>query len=58
VTPRRRLVPTTVAAVALGVTPAAVRQMIHRGTLTRYGTQKRALVDLTECEIRRMGEAA
>jgi hypothetical protein len=55
---KRRLVPTAVAAVALGVTPAAVRQLIKRGHLTRYGDRKRALVDLAECEIRSLGEAA
>lgn len=55
---RATLVPTDVAAVALGVTPAAVRQLIKRGRLTRYGTAKRALVDLAECEIRAEGRAA
>ncbi len=49
---RRRLVPTDVAAVALGITPAGVRQLIKRRRLTRYGTVKRALVDLGECEGR------
>lgn len=55
---RRTLVPTAVAAVALGITPAGVRQLVRRGILTRYGTVKRALVDLEECEVRRCGEAA
>lgn len=54
----RRLVPTDVAAVALQITPDGVRQLIHRGHLTRYGTKKRALVDLSECEARRLGEQA
>ena len=54
----RYLVPTAVAAVALGITPAGVRQLIRRGILTRHGTVKRALVDLGECERRRCGEAA
>lgn len=53
-----RLVPTDVAAVALGITPAGVRQLFKRGVLTRYGTVKRALVDLAECEVRRIGKAA
>lgn len=50
----RRLVPTAVAAVALGVKPDAVRQMIRREKLTRYGSPKRALVDLAECELLRL----
>jgi hypothetical protein len=54
----RKLVPTEVAAVALGITPAGVRQLVRRGQLSRYGTVKRALVDLAECEARRLGEAA
>jgi len=56
--PRGRLVPTDVAAVALGITPAGVRQLFRRGQLTRYGTAKRALVDLGECEIRGESKAA
>lgn len=55
---RPKLVATDVAAVALGVTPGAVRLMFHRGILTRYGTAKRALVDLAECEARQIGKAA
>jgi hypothetical protein len=51
-------VTTDVAAVALGVTPGAIRLMFHRGQLTRYGTKKIALVDLGECEIRAEGRAA
>lgn len=54
---RARLVSTAVAAVALGVKPDAVRQYIHRGKLTRYGTTRRALVDLAECEALRCGDA-
>lgn len=53
-----RLVPTDVAAVALSITPDGVRQLIRRGRLTRYGTRKRALVDLAECEARAEGKAA
>lgn len=55
---KRRLVPTSVAAVALGVKPASVRKLIERGRLTRYGTDRRALVDLSECEGRALREAA
>lgn len=51
----RRLVPTEVAAVALGVTPPAVRKMVERGRLARYGTARRALIDLIECEALRLG---
>lgn len=42
------LVPTAVAAHALGVTPDAVRMLRRRGKLTRHGTKQRALVDLDE----------
>lgn len=54
----RRLVPTEVAAVALGVAPATVRKWRERKILTRHGTRRRALVDLLECERIRCGEAA
>ena len=54
----RKLVPTAVAAVALGITPEGVRQLIHRGLLTRYGTVNRARVDLDECERRKCGTGA
>lgn len=54
----RRFVPVDVAAVSLGVSPAGVRQMFHRRQLTRYGTARRALVDLLECERLRCGDAA
>lgn len=49
----KRLVPTDVAAIALGVTPSAVRQLFRRGRLTRHGGRQRALVDLAECETLR-----
>lgn len=52
----RRLVPTNVAAVALAVTPAAVRKMVERGRLARHGTARRALIDLAECEVLRFGQ--
>lgn len=57
---KSRLVSTQVAAIALGVKPDAVRQMVCRGRLTRYGSPRRALVDLGECEILRInpGRAA
>lgn len=42
------LVPTAVAAHALGVTPDAIRLLRHRGKLTRHGTKQRALVDIDE----------
>jgi hypothetical protein len=51
--PDRRLIPTNIAAIALGVTPAAVRQLAHRRRLTRYGTRRRALYDLNELETLR-----
>lgn len=54
----KRLVPTAVAAVALGVRPATVRKLIERGRLTRHGTARRALVDLTECEARQWQDQA
>ncbi len=44
------LVPTIVAAAALGCAEATVRSYRHRGRLTRYGTARRALVDLAEVE--------
>lgn len=47
---KKRLVPTSTAAIALRLKPATIRKMIERGHFTRYGTQKRALVDLAECE--------
>jgi len=52
---KRRLVPTDVAAVALGVTPSAVRHLFRRGRLTRYGSERAALVDLCEAERLRLG---
>jgi hypothetical protein len=44
--PRR--VPTKVAAVAIGVSEATIRQWVRRGKLTRYGTGSRAEYDLDE----------
>lgn len=42
------LVPTAVAAHALGVTPDAIRMLRRRGKLTRHGSKQRALVDVDE----------
>lgn len=52
------LVPTEVAAAACGVKPGTIRLWVHRGYLTRYGTAKKALVDLTECEHRAQRKVA
>lgn len=46
----RKLVPTSVAAAALGVQPATVRKLRERGLLRRYGSKTKALYDLAECE--------
>lgn len=46
--PRRRLVPTSVAALAAGVTEATIRKWASRGKLTRYGRAGRAEYDLDE----------
>lgn len=43
-----RLVPTELAALALGITPAAIRKLAERGKLTRHGTPQRATYDLEE----------
>ncbi|MEV6526874.1 hypothetical protein AB0M43_33580 [Longispora sp. NPDC051575] len=47
------LVPTAVAALALGVDPATVRQYARRGKLTRHGTAQRAAYDLDEVKALR-----
>jgi hypothetical protein len=44
----RRTVPTQLAALAAGVSPATVRQWARRGKLTRYGRPGRAEYDLDE----------
>lgn len=46
--PRRRTVPTRLAALALGVTEATIRKWASRGKLTRYGRPGRAEYDLDE----------
>lgn len=54
--PRHRLVPTNVAALAVGVSEATIRKWVSRGKITRYGTPGRSEFDieeLTEIAIRR-----
>lgn len=43
-----RLVPTALAAMALGVKPGTVRFWASLGALTRHGTKQRALYDIDE----------
>lgn len=43
-----RVVPTELAALALGVPPATIRKWASRGKLTRYGRPGRAEYDLDE----------
>jgi len=45
---KRRTVPTKVAALALGVDEATVRQWARRGKLTRFGSPGRAEYDIEE----------
>jgi hypothetical protein len=45
---RRTTVPTKVAAIAVGVAEATIRQWARRGRLTRYGTPGRAEYDIEE----------
>lgn len=44
----RRMVPTRLAAMALGVSEATIRKWASRGKLNRYGTPGRAEYDLDE----------
>lgn len=44
----RRLVETELAALAVGVPEATIRQWARRGKLTRYGSPQRARYDLAE----------
>ncbi|TSB26771.1 hypothetical protein OG422_04505 [Streptomyces sp. NBC_01525] len=44
----RRTVPTELAALALGVSPATIRKWASRGKITRYGSPQRAAYDLDE----------
>ncbi|AEN14089.1 MULTISPECIES: MerR family transcriptional regulator [unclassified Streptomyces] len=43
-----RTVPTELAALAAGVSPATIRKWASRGKLTRHGTPRRAEYDLEE----------
>jgi hypothetical protein len=45
---RRTTVPTKVAAIAVGVPEATIRQWARRGRLTRYGSPGRAEYDIEE----------
>lgn len=44
----RRTVPTELAALAMGVSPATIRKWASRGKITRYGRPQRAEYDLEE----------
>lgn len=44
----RHRVPTAVAALAAGVSESTIRQWVHRGILTRYGTARHAEFDIDE----------
>ncbi|BBB01467.1 hypothetical protein RVR_8898 [Actinacidiphila reveromycinica] len=43
-----RTVPTELAALAMGVSPATIRKWASRGKITRYGSPQRAEYDLDE----------
>jgi hypothetical protein len=43
-----RTVPTELAAIAAGVTPATIRKWASRGKITRYGSPRRAEYDIEE----------
>ncbi|MGW3986075.1 hypothetical protein [Streptomyces sp. NPDC004830] len=47
-TTRGARVPTSLAALALGVREGTIRQWARRGRITRYGTRRQALYDLNE----------
>ncbi|PRY35767.1 hypothetical protein [Umezawaea tangerina] len=50
--PRRRTVPTDLAALAAGVSEATIRKWASRGKLTRHGRPGRAEYDLDEvCDL-------
>ncbi|QDY75193.1 hypothetical protein [Streptomyces qinzhouensis] len=55
--PSHRLVPTKVAALAVGVSEATIRQWVCRGKITRYGAPRRRsqfdIEELTEIALRR-----
>lgn len=44
----RRTIPTELAALAMGVSPATIRKWASRGKLTRHGGPQRAEYDLDE----------
>lgn len=47
--PNHRLVPTKVAALAMGVSEATIRKWVSRGKLTRYGApNRRSQFDIEE----------
>ncbi|MEW2636205.1 hypothetical protein AB0903_32325 [Streptomyces sp. NPDC048389] len=45
---KRRTVPTELAALAMGVSPATIRKWASRGKITRHGGPQRAEYDLDE----------
>ncbi|MCB5169611.1 hypothetical protein LG634_32995 [Streptomyces bambusae] len=47
-TARRRMVPTELAALAMGVSEATIRKWASRGKITRFGGPQRAQYDLDE----------
>ncbi|MGW1719113.1 hypothetical protein [Streptomyces sp. NPDC002156] len=53
---RSRRVPTSLAALALGVQEGTIRQWARRGKVTRYGTKRQALYDLSELAALAAGE--
>lgn len=57
-TPRGKRVPTSLAALALGVREGTIRQWARRGKITRYGTKHQALYDLNELTALVAGESA
>lgn len=46
--PRHRLLPTSAAALAAGVSEATIRKWVSRGKITRYGTPGRSQFDIDE----------
>ncbi|MFB8030354.1 MerR family transcriptional regulator [Streptomyces sp. NPDC056465] len=55
-TARGTRVPTSLAALALGVPEGTIRQWARRGRITRYGTKRQALYDLNELAALAAGE--
>ncbi|MFD5869621.1 hypothetical protein [Streptomyces sp. NPDC060322] len=55
-TARGTRVPTSLAALALGVREGTIRQWARRGRITRYGTRRQALYDLNELAALAAGE--